>query len=407
MPPVMPTQQPSEVPNETTSLLGRLNDAPDYSGDPEGIDPKWDEPVLTGDAHTTWSRETMIIGTYAMPLVLTFLLQYSLTVASIFTVGHLGKRELGGVSLASMSASITGYAVYQGLATSLDTLCSQAYGSGRKTLVGLQMQRTMLFLWTITIPIALLWWFADTILLKIVPDSEVALLAGLYLKILIMGAPGYACFECGKRYMQAQGLFSASLYILLICAPLNAFLNWLFVWVCFLRQVELISGYRLTNHCAAFRLGIRWCPNRRGDHGQRYAFLAVSVCEIHCRIRMLGRNVWTGLDKLVPDDPAGSSGPCHGGGRVPSIRNPNTSSIVSRHRQAGRPVCPGNHLQYHVPNPLPPLYRQQHSHSKPDRFLTRRLRENLRSRFIHARSHCRSLQRDPSVFASLHSTTAV
>ncbi|KAK5689969.1 hypothetical protein LTS12_028834, partial [Elasticomyces elasticus] len=30
--------------------------------------------------------------------------------------------------------------------------------------------------------------------------------------------------------MQAQGLFSASLYILLICAPLNAFMNWLFVW---------------------------------------------------------------------------------------------------------------------------------------------------------------------------------
>lgn len=235
MPPVtvVPSQQHGEAPTEATSLLRRLNDNPNYSGDPEGIDPKWDETVLTGGVHTTWSREALVIGKYAMPLVLTFLLQYSLTVASIFTVGHLGKRELGGVSLASMSASITGYAVYQGLATSLDTLCSQAYGSGKKTLVGLQMQRTVLFLWTITIPIALLWWFADAILLKIVPDPEVALLAGLYLKVVIIGAPGYACFECGKRYMQAQGLFSASLYILLICAPLNAFMNWLFVWVGF------------------------------------------------------------------------------------------------------------------------------------------------------------------------------
>lgn len=233
MPPVVPTQQPGDAPTEATSLLRRLNDTPDYSRDPERrIDPKWDETDLSEDGDTTWGREALIIGKYAMPLVLTFLLQYSLTVASIFTVGHLGKRELGGVSLASMSASITGYAVYQGLATSLDTLCAQAYGSGKRTLVGLQMQRTMFFLWTITIPIALLWWFADAILLKIVPDAEVALLAGLYLKILILGAPGYACFECGKRYMQAQGLFSASLYILLICAPLNIFLNWLFVWVC-------------------------------------------------------------------------------------------------------------------------------------------------------------------------------
>jgi len=46
----------------------------------------------------------------------------------------------------------------------------------------------------------------------------------------LFGAPGYAAFEAGKRFVQAQGLFSASLYVLLFCAPLNAFMNWLFVW---------------------------------------------------------------------------------------------------------------------------------------------------------------------------------
>lgn len=232
MPQVVPNGQQGDMPTEATSLLGRLNDTPDYC--PVGLeanDPKWDETVLTGGVQTTWNCEALVIGKYAMPLVVTFLLQYSLTVASIFTVGHLGKRELGAVSLASMSVSITGYAVYQGLATSLDTLCAQAYGCGRKTLVGLHTQRMVLFLWTVTIPVATLWWFADKILMKIVPDPEVALLAGLYLKVVIVGAPGYACFESGKRYVQAQGLFSASLYVLLICAPLNAFMNWLFVWV--------------------------------------------------------------------------------------------------------------------------------------------------------------------------------
>lgn len=129
------------------------------------------------------------------------------------------------------SSPLTSYLVYQGLATSLDTLCAQAYGSGRKKLVGLQMQKMVYFLWAITIPIALLWFFADRILNRIVPEKEVAMLAGLYLKVLILGAPGYALFESGKRYVQAQGLFSACLYVLLICAPLNAFMNWLFVWV--------------------------------------------------------------------------------------------------------------------------------------------------------------------------------
>ena len=98
--------------------------------------------------------------------------------------------------------------------------------------MGLQMQKMVYFLWVITIPIGVLWYFADKVLLKIVPEKEVAVLAGLYLKVVIFGAPGYACFESGKRYVQAQGLFSASLYVLLICAPLNAFMNWLFVWVC-------------------------------------------------------------------------------------------------------------------------------------------------------------------------------
>ncbi|KAB8271559.1 mate-domain-containing protein [Aspergillus minisclerotigenes] len=225
---VTPTSAPS---GETTALLGSHVGGREYNAtDDEEIDRKWEEAVAAGLIHTTWRREAQVIGKNAAPLMVTFLLQYSLTVASIFTLGHLGKKELGAVSLASMSANITGYAVYQGLATSLDTLCAQAYGSGRKKLVGLQMQKMVFFLCTITIPIAVLWFFADKILMKIVPEKDVAALAGLYLKVVILGAPGYACFESGKRYVQAQGLFSASLYVLLICAPLNAFMNWLFVW---------------------------------------------------------------------------------------------------------------------------------------------------------------------------------
>jgi MATE family multidrug resistance protein len=218
---------------ETTALLGHdeaVSSTPS-DGSGEAIDQKWEEAVRAGLIHTTWQRELKVLGRYTGPLMVTFVLQNSLTVASIFTVGHLGKVQLGAVSLGSMSASITGFAVYQGLATSLDTLCAQAYGSGRKELVGLHTQRMIYFLWVITIPIGLLWLFADKILTVIVPEPEVARLAGQYLKIVLIGAPGYACFEAGKRYVQAQGLFTAALLVLLTCAPLNAFMNWLFVWV--------------------------------------------------------------------------------------------------------------------------------------------------------------------------------
>lgn len=220
--------------SEGDALLGDASGDPDqpYGGldTPKTINKRWNEAVAAGKITTSWKRETKVLMKSSAPMILTFLLQYSLPVASIFTVGHIGKTELGAVSLASMTASITGYAVYQGLATSLDTLCAQAYGSGRPHLVGLQLQRMLAFLLLITIPISIIWAFGTQILSLIVPEPETARLAGLYLRVLIFGAPGYAAFESGKRYVQAQGLFSVNMYILLICAPLNAFLNWLFVW---------------------------------------------------------------------------------------------------------------------------------------------------------------------------------
>lgn len=180
-----------------------------------------------------WHHEARTILQYSAPMCLTLLLQYSLTVSSILVVGHLGKHELGAVSLANMTAIITGYAVYQGFASSLDTLCPQAYGSGRLQLVGLHMQRLTLLLLLTTIPIAVIWLQSPRIFTLILPknDTEIAHLAGTYLRIILIGAPGYACFEAGKRYAQAQGLFYASLQVLIVCAPLNAFMGWYFVWV--------------------------------------------------------------------------------------------------------------------------------------------------------------------------------
>lgn len=159
---------------ETAPLLG--NPELPYGGQdsPRNLDQKWEDAVMEGKIKTTWQREAKVLARYSAPLIVTFLLQYSLTVASIFTVGHLGKVELGAVSLASMTANIFGYAIYQGLATSLDTLCAQAYGSGHKKLVGLQMQRMVYFLWAITVPIGIIWLSADRILERIVPEKDVA-----------------------------------------------------------------------------------------------------------------------------------------------------------------------------------------------------------------------------------------
>lgn len=67
------------------------------------------------DDSTTWEVEARVYAGYSRSLVLSFLLQYSLSLTSVITLGHLGTAELGAVSIANVVANITGFAIYQGL----------------------------------------------------------------------------------------------------------------------------------------------------------------------------------------------------------------------------------------------------------------------------------------------------
>jgi len=80
------------------------------------------------------------------------------------------------------------------------------------------------------IPMAVVWWFSEPILRSLVPGEETAEMAALYLRVLILGMPGVAAFESGKRFVQSQGLFHATTYTLLVGAPLSFFQNWLYVF---------------------------------------------------------------------------------------------------------------------------------------------------------------------------------
>ncbi|KAK4193755.1 ethionine resistance-conferring protein 1 [Podospora australis] len=216
------------VPDETAPLLGNGRRVSEHH-EHENLNEQWEAAVAAGQIRTTWQREAKTIFGYSRSLIVTFGLQYSLNLASIFAVSRLGTRELGAVTLASMTANITCYAPIQGLATSLDTLCSQAFGSGHKQLVGLQLQRMVYFLLLLLIPVSAVWLHAEQILGAMI-EKESAALAGTYLRIVLLGTPAYAIFEAGKRFVQAQGLFHATTYVLLIAAPSNALMNWFFVW---------------------------------------------------------------------------------------------------------------------------------------------------------------------------------
>ncbi|KHN96013.1 MATE efflux family protein subfamily [Metarhizium album ARSEF 1941] len=184
----------------------------------------------SGGVCVTWQSEAKHLASSSASLLVTYVLQYSINVVSVFAAGRIGKVELGAVALANMTTGVTCLAPFMGLATSLDTLCAQAYGDGRGHLVGIQCQRMVVFLSLLSVPVAVLWAYSEEILVRAISNAESARLASLYLRVMIFALPGIIVFEAGKRLLQAQGLFKETTYVLLVTAPVNVLLNWLLVW---------------------------------------------------------------------------------------------------------------------------------------------------------------------------------
>lgn len=128
----------------------------------------------------------------AGPVFFTQVAEYSLILASVISIGHLGTVDLAASSLAGMTASVTAFSILQGMASALDTLLPAAWTSSDPTRVGLWTQRMFIVAGVSLIPMYLLWFQAESILLFLRQDPLVAARAGLYLRYLSIGLPGYA-----------------------------------------------------------------------------------------------------------------------------------------------------------------------------------------------------------------------
>ena len=93
-----------------------------------------------------WKYEAYYIVSNSAQLSGTYLLSYFSSLLVVLVVSRLGRDELASVSLATTTMNILGFSIFEGLATALDTLCSQAYGAGKLQHVGLHTQRMILFL---------------------------------------------------------------------------------------------------------------------------------------------------------------------------------------------------------------------------------------------------------------------
>ena len=93
---------------------------------------------------------------------------------------------------------------------------------------------------------AVLWAFIEPVLLALGQEERLSYDVQRFLRVLIVGAPGYIGFESVKKYLQCQGtpspsiflqdhalipagIMRASTYVLLMVAPVNLALNVYFI----------------------------------------------------------------------------------------------------------------------------------------------------------------------------------
>ncbi|XVE58818.1 hypothetical protein DITRI_Ditri04bG0199500 [Diplodiscus trichospermus] len=163
----------------------------------------------------------------AGPLVAVSLFQYCIQIISLMFVGHVGELALSGASMATSFATVTGFSLLLGMATALDTLCGQSYGAKQYSLLGIHMQRAMIILVIVSIPIAIIWINTGSILLLLGQDQEISNKAGEYALFMVPSLFGYGLLQCLVKFLQTQNIVIP----MMICSGITTLMHILICWV--------------------------------------------------------------------------------------------------------------------------------------------------------------------------------
>ncbi|KAJ2166003.1 ethionine resistance protein, partial [Coemansia sp. RSA 551] len=135
----------------------------------------------TVPTNTILKQEVRLMMRSSIPVVLTYILQYSFSFISLLVVGHIGADELAAAALANMALVVVVFSPGIGLASALDTFCSTTFTASRdKTLVGFHLQRGLIAVMCHIIVIVPLMWNLDIALIWLRQDTYVAVLCGKY-----------------------------------------------------------------------------------------------------------------------------------------------------------------------------------------------------------------------------------
>lgn len=170
----------------------------------------------------------------AIPVIFTYFMEFLPGIVNIILVGHIDSPEtddyLGGASLAVMYVNLTGLSIGFGLATAMDTLCSQAFGAKRTKLMGVYLQTGILVLGIAFIGVFFANYYCTRILLLLKQPPRVAELAGDFAKCMLPGIPFLYLYELLKKILQAQNIANPMLVVAILSNIVNVAVGYQLVY---------------------------------------------------------------------------------------------------------------------------------------------------------------------------------
>uniref|UniRef100_A0A0E0M9X9 Protein DETOXIFICATION n=1 Tax=Oryza punctata TaxID=4537 RepID=A0A0E0M9X9_ORYPU len=152
------------------------------------------------------AEEAASILRLSLPMIMTGLILYIRPMISMLFLGRLGELSLAGGSLAIGFANITGYSVLSGLAMGMEPVCGQAVGARNLPLVGATMQRMVLLLLAVSVPVAFLWAKMEPLLLLCGQDAAIAAAAQRYILFCLPDLLFLSLLHPLRIYLRVQSI---------------------------------------------------------------------------------------------------------------------------------------------------------------------------------------------------------
>eukprot|EP01018_Ginkgo_biloba_P027843 Gb_41153 [translate_table: standard] len=176
-------------------------------------------------------EELKELSSIGLPVTAMNFVVYLRAMVSVLCMGRLGGLQLAGGALAIGFTNITGYSVLFGLATGMDPVCSQAYGSKNWSLIGLALQRTILMLLSACVPISLLWINLRTIMLRLRQDPSITEVAAVYCLYALPDLLANSILQPLRVYLRSQGITKPMMWCSFLAVVFHVPLSVLLVFV--------------------------------------------------------------------------------------------------------------------------------------------------------------------------------